>query len=85
MAPVAPTTAERIHALYSTLLLTFVLLLVFLVGSYIMMRIGRWFIRRPSASRTRYTDAWSQYRLTDEQIQQATSEPDADNPSGPHS
>jgi len=66
-AHLAPS-AERTRALYGTLTLSALLVLVFLVGSYVMIRAGRAMLARPRRPRpTEYVDAWSHYRLREEQ------------------
>jgi hypothetical protein len=60
------------------LLLTALLLMVFIIGSYFMLQIGRRLRQRdrePSGP-TPYVDAWSNYRITDEQIAEYTREDD---------
>jgi hypothetical protein len=73
--------ADRIAVLTDTLFVTFVLFLVFLVGSFVLVRVGRLLLRTSSrTTRTRYVDAWSNYRLTDQEIAAATSEHDDPQP-----
>lgn len=65
----------RITVLLAILLISALLLLLFVIGCYLVIRIGR-VVRRPVAGApTEYVDAWRQYRLTDEQIAAATDEP----------
>lgn len=60
------------------LLLTALVLMVFIVGSYFMLQIGRRLRQRDreQAGPTPYVDAWSSYRITDEQIAEYTREDD---------
>jgi hypothetical protein len=51
------------------------LILVFVLAAYIVLRLGRAIAdKRVGGQPTAYRDAWSEYRLTDEQIAAATSE-----------
>ena len=74
MTPESRRTIYRLAASLAALLL----LTLFLVGVYLLTRIGR-SLKRPSVGgkSTEYTDAWSNYRLSEEEIDQATyEEPD---------
>lgn len=76
LRPTAPTPtaddASRVAALYDTLTLTFLIFLTFLVGSFVLIRAGRFLRRVRSASQpTAYVDAWSGYRLSTEDIEAA--------------
>jgi hypothetical protein len=63
----------------SLLLATVLVILAFVIGSYLVIRIGRVVTQRPVGGHpTRYVDAWSGYRLTDEEIAAATEEEPAD-------
>lgn len=78
--PDHPQIAE-LKALYRMLLHSFLLFLAFLFGSYLMVRIGRrMLVHKPFRERTEYVDAWSNYRLTQDEIDQATRELDDDFP-----
>jgi hypothetical protein len=72
----APDRARRLHAVWRLLAASTMLVASFVIGSFLMARLGRAFLG-PSARRaaTRYSDAWSNYRLTEEQIRSATEEP----------
>ena len=51
------------------------LILVFVIGSYALMRVGRSVSRkRVGGKPTEYSDAWSEYRLSQEQIDAVTGE-----------
>ncbi len=72
----------RLTILLTILLVSALLILLFVVGAYLVIRAGR-IIRSPLAGKpTEYVDAWKHYRLTDEQIAAATAEhppaPDGD-------
>lgn len=65
---------RRLSGLLIILLISALLVLLFVIGSYLVIRIGR-IVRTPISGRpTPYVDAWSSYRVTDEQIAAATSE-----------
>lgn len=67
-----PGKEEKARAVQLSFELLFVIFMSFLLGSYAMVKIGRLFVdRTPPEERTEYADAWSQYRLTDEQIKAA--------------
>lgn len=77
--PAAAQPVAREKQLYGLVRLVAVsaaALVAFVLGSYLMIRAGRAVLPR-SGSRTvtKYTDAWSGYRLTQEQIDAATREP----------
>jgi hypothetical protein len=51
------------------------LIRLFVVGAYLLIRTGRSLSQRRLGGRpTEYVDAWSQYRLSEEQIQSALPE-----------
>lgn len=67
--------ARRLTAMLAMLLLSILLILAFLIGSYLLIHVGRAVVRRPiGGKRTEYVDAWSRYRITDDQIIAATIE-----------
>lgn len=71
------TGATQLQALTDMLLVTFLLFIAFVIGSYVMVRFGRLFLSRQRlGGRTPYVDAWGAYRLTDADIAAATHEPD---------
>jgi len=77
--------ARRMRSLYTTLTVTLLLLLAFVVGTYVMVRVGRAIVRRPRRREpTRYVDAWTGYRLSEQEIERATDETSATD-SGPDS
>jgi hypothetical protein len=72
---------RELNALYRMLLHAFLLFLAFLLGSYLMVRIGRRVLHRQALrERTEYVDAWASYRLTQDEIDTATAELDDDLP-----
>ena len=74
--------AQHINALLRLLLQSFLLFLAFLLGSYLIVRVGRALVaRRAERGRTEYVDAWSSYRLTQEEIDTATTGLEDDFPS----
>ncbi len=72
--------ARRAALLLTILLISALLILLYVLGAYLVIRIGQMVARHQIGGRpTHYVDAWAQYRLTDEQISAATSE-DSDGP-----
>ncbi len=64
--------------LLTILLISALLILLFVIGCYLFIRIGR-IVRNPMGGKpTPYVDAWKNYRLTDEQIAAATAEHEPD-------
>lgn len=69
---------RRLTVLLTMLLLAALLIMLFVLGAYLLIRVGRLVARTRSAvggKPTEYVDVWSQYRLTEEQIAAATGEP----------
>ena len=75
-APAHRAKVERIgeaKALMRMLLHSSLLFLAFVFGSYLIVRIGRDMLdRRAQRAGSEYVDAWSHYRLTQEEIDTAT-------------
>ena len=72
---------QQSKALFRMLVNTFLIFLSFLLGSYLMVRFGRLFSRvKPVENHTDYTDAWSNYRLTQEELDTATARLEEDFP-----
>ncbi len=71
---------RRLAALARMLLWSLLIVLVFVVGALVMMRVGRALIHPASPRPTRYVDAWSRHRLTPEQLAQYTDEADTGGP-----
>ncbi len=75
--------AVQLYVLLTILLIAALLILLFVVGSYLLIRVGRLLARHSvSGKPTPYVDAWSGYRLTDEQIAAATTEQKPDEGAG---
>jgi hypothetical protein len=73
--PAAGIGEKRQFALLLLLLISALLILLFVLGAYLLINVGRLIARdRVGGKPTVYTDAWQNYRLTDEQISAATSE-----------
>ncbi len=70
----------RVTLMLSIVLASGLLLILFLVGTYFLLRAGRAAKTPVGGAPTRYVDAWAQYRVTDEQIASATAEPPAEPP-----
>lgn len=72
---------EHLDALMRMLTNSFLLFLVFLIGSYLIVRIGRRVRdRKLHHERTEYVDAWGNYRLTQDEIDTAMRQLDDDFP-----
>ena len=64
---------EKVRGMSTTLWVTFSLASAFIVGSFVMVRAGRFFLdRAPMLPRTQYVDAWGRYRVSDEDIAAVT-------------
>lgn len=74
---IKPKTAiEVLGLMSSTLGGAFILAIAFIVGSFVMVRIGRHFLdRTPSLPRTEYVDAWGRYRISEDEIDAMTGGP----------
>jgi hypothetical protein len=73
--------ARRLVTLLTILLISALFILLFVVGAYLVIRVGQFVARdRVGGKTTAYVDAWQNYRLTEEQIAAATEErkPDRD-------
>ena len=84
-APLPPdqrSDPRRLAALARVLLWSLLILLLFVVGATLMIRVGRVFRRPPGPRRTRYVDAWALHRLSDEQIDALTRENEGPPPAG---
>ena len=72
---------QQLNALFRMLTHSFFVFLAFLIGSYLMVRVGRRVLcHSPSGNRSEYSDAWGSYRLTQEEIDTASNGLDADFP-----
>jgi hypothetical protein len=66
--------AKRLTATLATLIISGLLIVLFVVACYLVIRVGR-MVREPIAGEpTEYVDAWRAYRVSDEQIEAATQE-----------
>ena len=75
--------ARRLATLLTLLLISALLILLFVLGAYLVIRVGQSVAReRVGGEATTYVDAWQNYRLTDEQISAATEEKRPDRGSG---
>jgi len=75
--------SRQLTMLLTLLLISALLILLFVIGAYLVIQMGRLVARARSpvgGEPTPYVDAWSNYRLTDEEIAAATSgdSPDAE-------
>jgi hypothetical protein len=73
---------QQLNALLLRMLThSFLIFLAFLVGSYVMVRVGRRVLsHREPPRRSEYVDAWSNYRLSQDEIDTATARLDDDFP-----
>ncbi len=72
---------QQLDALFRMLLHSFFLFLAFILGSYLMVRIGRRVLyHKPHHARTEYHDAWGNYRLSQDEIDTATANLEEDFP-----
>lgn len=68
--------ARKASALLLMMVVSVLLILIFVIGSYLLIRVGRSLTDHSGRGKpTEYVDAWSQYRISDEEIAAATSEP----------
>lgn len=66
---------RRLGALLAVMLLATIALLAFIVGAYLVMRVGRTLVaRNVGGAPTEYVDAWARYRMPDERIAELTSD-----------
>ncbi len=66
---------QQLTVLLTILLISALLILLFVLGAYLLLRVGRIIARERLGGRpTTYVDAWGSYRLTPEQIARATAE-----------
>jgi hypothetical protein len=83
-AELDPESRRTIYVL-AVSLISILLLVVFLVSLYLLVRMGQ-ALKRPSVGGppTRYVDAWSQYRLSEDAVRDAThEEPGSSDPPRP--
>lgn len=73
--PTRDAISGELTMLLTLLLGSLLLILLFAIGAYLVLRAGRSLSRNQAGSRpTEYVDAWSKYRLSEEQIKAATDE-----------
>ncbi len=71
----ATPPARRLATLLTIVLVSALLILLFAVGAYLVVRVGQFIARqRVGGAVTPYVDAWSQYRLSEADISAATDE-----------
>ncbi|TWT42178.1 hypothetical protein RAS1_33080 [Phycisphaerae bacterium RAS1] len=78
--------AKRLSIMLLLMFGAMLLILVFVIGSYLLIRAGKVVTeRRVGGEPTEYVDAWAKYRVTDEQIADATGpdEPPEEHPKEP--
>jgi len=69
------TLRAQLTVLLAVLLAVSLVILVFAIGAYLLLRAGHAVSQERLGGRpSTYVDAWSRYRLTDEQISRATQE-----------
>lgn len=76
----AEAHARRVTVLMMLVLASGLLLVLFIVGAYFLLRAGRGLRDADPHGPTLYVDAWGRYRLTDEQIRAATDHESGDSP-----
>jgi hypothetical protein len=74
---------RRVTLMLTIVLASGLLLILFLVGTYFLLRAGTAARTPVGGAPTRYVDAWAQYRVTDEEIAAATAEPPPEPPKPP--
>ena len=80
-APQDELRVQQLNALFRMLTHSFFIFLAFLLGSYLMVRIGRRVLHPTvSGKRSEYVDAWGNYRLSQEEIDTASDGLDAEFP-----
>lgn len=77
---------QRLKLMLAAMLVAVLSIIGFLLGSYLVIRVGKSLLNRKIGGQpTTYVDAWSNYRLTEEEID-SVSEPgqDDENENGPN-
>lgn len=71
-----PYLAQQLTSTMKFLLLSTMLLLVFFIGAYLILRFGRAVKKRSAkgAAPTAYIDAWAHYRISQEEIDRLTAD-----------
>jgi hypothetical protein len=79
----AAAETRRLITLLTVLLISALLILLFVLGAYLVIRLGQYVARdKVGGKPTEYVDAWRQYRLSDDDISAATAE-DGEGPPPP--
>lgn len=75
--------AQRLVTLLTILLISALLILLFVLGAYLLIHVGRFVARdRVGGKPTDYVDVWQNYRLTEDEISAATQEDQPDDDGG---
>jgi hypothetical protein len=71
--PARNPAMRRMFSSLAILLLSGLLVLIFTIGAYLLIRVGRSVARKQAreAKPTAYVDAWSHYRVSDEDVEAA--------------
>jgi hypothetical protein len=78
------TLRRELSVLLVVMLGSVLLILLFVIGAYLLIRVGRAVSQKGVGGQpTEYTDAWSRYRLSQEEIEAATREERSDPRSQP--
>jgi hypothetical protein len=76
--------ARRSVTLLTVALVSALLILLFSIGAYLVIRVGQFVAReRIGGEPTAYVDVWSHYRVSEEEIAAATDEEPPPGPEGP--
>ena len=74
-----PDPTQRLKLVLALVLAAVLAILAFVVGAYLFIRLGRWLMEKPvSDGPTEFVDAWSSYRVSQEEIDAVGSAPDGD-------
>lgn len=74
-----PDPTQRLKLLLALVLAAVLAILAFVVGAYLFIRLGRSLMEKPvSDGPTEFVDAWSSYRVTQEEIDAVDAVPDYD-------
>lgn len=64
-----PDPMEKLKLVLAMVLVAVLAILAFVVGAYLFIRLGRWLMSKPlSDGPTEFVDAWSEYRVTQDEI-----------------
>ncbi|MCH7872168.1 MAG: hypothetical protein IID33_10765 [Planctomycetes bacterium] len=74
-----PDPTQRLKLLLALVLAAVLAILAFVVGAYLFIRLGRSLMEKPvSDGPTEFVDVWSQYRVSQEEIDAVDAVPDYD-------